>query len=145
MTAKEYLRQIGISRERVKRLRDTINDTLYDMRMVSSPSFDERVQTSPRDRMPEYAARLDKYECKLQREIEREEKLIIRICQQIDRMDGIGKPDQVEHQRRVLYLRYVECIQSFSKIADIMVYSESRIHQIHSTALQAFARQYLRK
>jgi len=141
MTAKEYLLQIKVSRQRVKRLRDTIDETLSDMRMVSSPSLEERVQTSPRDRMPEYAAQIDRYERQLRAEIEREEKLIIRICKQIDGLHGDG--EQGENQRRVLHLRYVDCIERWDKIAGIMSYSESRIYQIHGEALLAFTRQYL--
>ena len=143
MTAKEYLLQIKVSRQRVKRLRDTIDETLSDMRMVSSPSLEERVQTSPRDRMPEYAARIDKYERKLRREIEREEKLIIRICKQIDGLNGDGETG--ENWRQVLHLRYVDCIEDWDDIFKIMNYSPSQTYKFHGEALLQFTRQYLRQ
>lgn len=141
MTAKEYLLQIKVSRHRVKRLRDTIDDTLSDMRMMSSPSLEERVQTSPRDRMPEYAARIDKYERQLRKEIEREEKLIIKICKQIDGLEGTD--DKAEYRRRVLHLRYVDCIEKWEDIIEIMNYSKSSVYKLHGEALLQFTRQYL--
>ena len=59
MTAKEYLRQISQAREWIKSLQTTQEQLRLDMLMISSPSLDERVQTSPRDRMPEMMAKLD--------------------------------------------------------------------------------------
>lgn len=146
MTAKEYLRQIEVARHRVKRLRDTIDETLSDMRMISSPSLEERVQTSPRDRMPEYAARIDKYERQLRKEIEREEKLIIKICKQVDGLKKDGeKADTVETWRRILHLRYVDCIKDWRVINRIINYSPSQSYKLHNDALAQFAKQYLRQ
>ena len=106
------------------------------MRMISSPSLEERVQTSPRDRMPELAGRLDQTDTQLILEIDREQKLIIRVSQQIEGLKAS------ENERQILHMRYILCLP-WVTIIDAMSYTERRVYQLHGTALQAFARQYL--
>lgn len=137
MTAKQYLQQIRTLKRNIERQMDSIDETFVTMQMISSPSLEERVQTSPRDRMPELAAKLDSEEAKLKIEIERETDLIIRISQQIA---GLRASD---NEKDVLHLRYIMC-KPWAEIIDMMGYTDRRVYQLHGTALQAFGRQYLK-
>lgn len=138
MTAKEYLRQVYTAKRRIKRLNEIHSEIINSMHMISSPSMGERVQTSPRDRMPELMARLDNNDAKLILEIEREQKLIILISQQVEALKAS------ENEKQVLHMRYILCM-SWDKIVAAMPYTERRVYQIHGLALQAFDNQYLQK
>ena len=109
------------------------------MHMISSPSMGtRRRKTTPRDRMPELMARLDNNDAKLILEIEREQKLIILISQQVETLKAS------ENEKQVLHMRYILCM-SWDKIVAAMPYTERRVYQIHGLALQAFNEQYLQK
>lgn len=138
MTAKEYLWSVRLARDRIKRLNETRDEIITSMRMVSSPSLQERVQTSPRDRMPELMAELESNEAEILSAIENETKLIIKIGQQIDKL----KAD--EREKQVLHLRYILCMD-WNRLYNAMAYSESRCHQWHRSALNKFYNQYMRK
>lgn len=138
MTAKEYLRQVYTSKRRIKRLNEIHTEIINAMHMISSPSMGERVQTSPRDRMPELMARLDRNDAKLLLEMEREQKVIVLISQQVEGLKA------TENEREVLHMRYILCM-SWDKIIAAMPYTDRRVYQIHGLALQAFDKQYLQK
>lgn len=140
MTAKQYLWQIRTEKQRIDDLIRGRDELLNTMRMVSSPTIEERVQTSPRDRMPEYAARLDEFESRIQVRVDRYQRFMLKAIHQIDTMTGTTKEVE-QSERHVLYLRYILCMD-WAQIIDAAPYTERRIYQIHGTALQAFGRQY---
>lgn len=140
MTPKQYLWQIRTEKERIDDLVKARDELISTMQMISSPSLEERVQTSPRDRMPEYAARLDNFDREIQRRYDKYQKFVLTVCHQIDTMTGTTH-DTEQSERHILYMRYVMCADWPVLVASIP-YSKSRIYQLHGTALQTFAKQY---
>ena len=136
MTAKEYLRQISQAREWIKSLQTTQEQLRLDMLMISSPSLDERVQTSPRDRMPEMMAKLESNEAKLALAIERKWQLIMRITEQVEQLNAD------KYERQILHMKYVLGME-WKDIIPQIPYVEHHVYELHGTALQKFARQYL--
>ena len=138
MTAKEYLRSVKIAKARIQRLNQVRDGIINAMRMISSPQLGDRVQTSPRDRMPELMAELDSNETQLILAIENETKLIIKISQQIDNMNAS------ETEKQCLHMRYVLCMD-WNSLFLAMGYSESACHKFHRSALRRFQEQYISK
>lgn len=138
MTAKEYLRQIYILRNKIQRLKRRRDDMYEDLYSIGSPAGKmdiDKVQTSMSgDTMLRLIARIDKADRQLVREIEQLEAKKQKIMKQIEAMPN-------EQHRSVLYHRYVLCWK-WSEIAADMVLDERWVYRIHGQALAAFGKQF---
>lgn len=135
MDTKQYLNQIS-------RLDRMINNKLSEISQlrelaisVSSPSNDERIQSTPNfDRIGTAYCKIEKMEENLDRMIDEylEKKNLI-----ISQIDGIENETYYE----ILFARYIEK-KTFEKIADEMMYSFRNITRLHGRALQEFEKKY---
>lgn len=99
---------------------------------VSAGIGSERVQTSPKDRMPDDISRIVDLESEIQKDIQ---ELLILKNKIINEIQGLSNPVYIE----ILYKRYVEYKQ-FEEIAIEINYSYRQVLRIHGFALQEFKR-----
>lgn len=99
---------------------------------VSASIDSERVQTSPKDRMPDDISRIVDLESEIHKDIQ---ELLILKNKIINEIQGLSNPVYIE----ILYKRYVEYKQ-FEEIAIEINYSYRQVLRIHGFALQEFKR-----
>lgn len=138
MTAHEYLSRIRDFDAKISNLNDEINSLYMQMSGISSPAWDERVQTSgslasPQEKLlPKYIKTLHTQ----QNTVNRYLKLRKKIVDQINDMDDW-------RYTRVLYLTYIKGMHA-PEIADEMGYVPEWIRQMRQQALIEFERKFLR-
>ena len=133
MTAKEYLRQIYIINNKIRRLeqeRESIRADLFSVRSTTNYNAD-KVQTSASgDQMLRLIAKADKLERDIVSEIDRLVCLKASITREIEAVSD-------ETCRDLLFRRYV-LLQSWEMIAVGMGYTIRHIYRMHGRALQLF-------
>lgn len=138
MTAKEYLKQIYIIDQHVKRLqeqRDDLRNDLYNLKSASGSMSADKVQSSHSDdKVLKLIATIND----LEKDIVAEMKVLIhtktRIIKQIS---GISD----ERYKTLLFKRYV-LFHKFEKISVDMNYNIKWIYDLHREALDAFREKY---
>lgn len=141
MTTKEYLQQIYVIRQKIRRLnarRDTIRLELYAVKSPAGNMSADRVQSSVTgDRIERLIAKVDAVEQDIVAHIEKLEKARARISEQIEAV-----PD--ERYRRLLHQRYEQCwtweriAVEWQKGANESGMSVRHIYRLHGEALRAF-------
>ena len=130
MTTKQYLNQIQTLTLRIKRLDDEIERNRL-MLLPGAIRYDkDRVQTSPKDQMSEYAAKIDaltRRQDKLRQELATKRDRIIRELMSLENVV----------YEELLYLRYVR-LQRYEAIADEMGYTADHVRHMHGWALSEF-------
>lgn len=137
MNAHEYLSQIKDFDITITNLQDEI-DALYKQASgLSSPAFEERVQTSTNGDSPQ-----EKILLKLEKHIltytnlkNRYLRLRKKIVDQIDNLDDW-------RYKRILYLTYIKGWHSY-EIADEMNYAPESVRRFRQQALDEFESRYL--
>ena len=130
MTAKEYLNQIDTYELKIKQLEQRKQELRLRM-LPSGISYEkDRVQTSPKDQMSEYAVKLD--------ELTRETENTI-IEYEKKKNEIIGEIQNLTDSRHItiLFNRYVNHI-SLENIARNMKYDYKWVCKLHSFALIEF-------
>lgn len=134
---KEYLRQLRVFSIKIQQKKDELESLKAAAENVSASIDSERVQTSPKDRMPDDISRIVDLESEIHKDIQ---ELLILKNKIINEIQGLSNPVYIE----ILYKRYVE-YKSLEEIAIELNYSYHRMKHLHGIALQAFRRLYLEK
>lgn len=130
MTAKNYLKQIGIYEMRVAQRIEEVNHMRERINIMSGIDYSkDRVQMSPTSGNKQIEELVD-MEAKVMKMISKEECLRDTIIGQIQQMTN---PLYVD----ILFRRYVQ-LHSLERIASDMNYSYKYICNVHGKALQAF-------
>lgn len=129
---KEYLRQLRTLTIKTYQKMDELDSLKAAAENVSAGIGSERVQTSPKDRMPDDISRIVDLESEIQKDIQ---ELLILKNKIINEIQGLSNPVYIE----ILYKRYVEYKQ-FEEIAIEINYSYRQVLRIHGFALQEFKR-----
>lgn len=132
MMPKEYLRQLRTLTIKTYQKMDELDSLKAAAENVSAGIGSERVQTSPKDRMPDDISRIVDLESEIQKDIQ---ELLILKNKIINEIQGLSNPVYIE----ILYKRYVEYKQ-FEEIAIEINYSYRQVLRIHGFALQEFKR-----
>ena len=136
MTAKEYLRQIGILDAKINRRLKQVEELKTLATSTGSLMPGGKVQTSPAG---------DKMSAIVSRWIDLEKEIIPMIDDLVDLKNKIiGEIHQLEDERyiRILEMRYVDQ-ESWQHIADIMHLDIRHIFRLHGYALQEFAKRVI--
>ena len=137
MTPKEYLRQLRVFSIKIQQKKDELEGLKAAAENVSASIDNERVQTSPKDRMPEDISRIVDLENEIREDTHR---LIFMKDKIINEIHKLNNPVYIE----ILYKRYVE-YKSLEEISVEMNYSYRQIKRLHGITLQAFRRFYPEK
>ena len=129
---KEYLRQLRVFSIKIQQKKDELEGLKAAAENVSAGIDSERVQTSPKDRMPDDVSRIVDLESEIHKDIQ---ELLILKNKIINEIQGLSNPVYIE----ILYKRYVEYKQ-FEEIAIEINYSYRQVLRIHGFALQEFKR-----
>lgn len=129
---KEYLRQLRVFSIKIQQKKDELEGLKAAAENVSASIDSERVQTSPKDRMPDNVSRIVDLESEIHKDIQ---ELLILKNKIINELQGLSNPVYIE----ILYKRYVEYKQ-FEEIAIEINYSYRQVLRIHGFALQEFKR-----
>ena len=132
MMPKEYLRQLRVFSIKIQQKKDELEGLKAAAENVSAGIDSERVQTSPKDRMPDDVSRIVDLESEIHKDIQ---ELLILKNKIINEIQGLSNPVYIE----ILYKRYVEYKQ-FEEIAIEINYSYRQVLRIHGFALQEFKR-----
>lgn len=130
MTPKEYLRQLRVFSIKIQQKKDELESLKAAAENVSASIDSERVQTSPKDRMPDDVSRIVDLEAEIHKDIL--EHLILKN-KIINEIQGLSNPVYIE----ILYKRYVE-YKSLEEIAAEMRYSYEHTRRMHGYALSKF-------
>lgn len=136
MTAKEYLRQIGVLDAKINRRQKQVEELKVLATSSGSLSVNERVQSSPDgDKMSRIVIRWIDMEHEVTRMIDQ----LIDLKNQI-----IGEIHQLDDERyiRILEMRYIDQ-NSWEQIAVNMNYSLQHIIRLHGYALQEFTQKVM--
>lgn len=131
---KEYLRQLRVFSIKIQQKKDELEGLKAAAENVSAGIDSERVQTSPKDRMPDDVSRIVDLESEIHKDIQ---KLLILKNKIINEIQGLSNPVYIE----ILYKRYVE-YKSLEEIAGEMRYSYIHVRRMHGYALQSFRKQF---
>ena len=101
---------------------------------VTASIDNERVQTSPKDRMPDDISRIVDLENEIREDTHR---LIFMKDKIINEIHKLNNPVYIE----ILYKRYVE-YKSLEEISVELSYSYIHVKRLHGYALQAFRKQF---
>lgn len=134
VTPKEYLRQLRVFSIKIQQKKDELESLKAAAENVTASIDNERVQTSPKDRMPEDISRIVDLESEIYKDIQ---ELLILKNKIINEIQELSNPVYIE----ILYKRYVE-YKSLEEIAVRMSYSYRQIKRLHGYALQAFRKQF---
>ncbi len=129
---KEYLRQLRTLTIKTYQKMAELESLKAAAENVSASIDSERVQTSPKDRMPDDISRIVDLESEIHKDIQ---ELLILKNKIINEIQGLSNPVYIE----ILYKRYVEYKQ-FEEIAIEINYSYRQVLRIHGFALQEFKR-----
>ena len=129
---KEYLRQLRTLTIKTYQKMAELESLKAAAENVSASIDSERVQTSPKDRMPADISRIVDLESEIHKDIQ---ELLILKNKIINEIQGLSNPVYIE----ILYKRYVEYKQ-FEEIAIEINYSYRQVLRIHGFALQEFKR-----
>ncbi len=132
MTPKEYLRQLRVFSIKIQQKKDELESLKAAAENVTASIDNERVQTSPKDRMPEDISRIVDLENEIREDTHR---LLFMKDKIINEIHKLNNPVYIE----ILYKRYVEYKQ-FEEIALEINYSYRQVLRIHGFALQEFKR-----
>lgn len=131
MTAKEYLRQIGVLDAKINRRQKQVEELKLLATSSGSLSVNDRVQSSPDgDKMSRIVIRWIDMEHEVTRMIDQ----LIDLKNQI-----IGEIHQLDDERyiRILEMRYIDQ-ETFEQIAVTMHMDIRHIFRLHGYALQEF-------
>lgn len=134
---KEYLRQLRVFSIKIQQKKDELEGLKAAAENVSAGIDSERVQTSPKDRMPDDVSRIVDLESEIHKDIQ---ELLILKNKIINEIQGLSNPVYIE----ILYKRYVE-YKSLEEISVELKYSYVHVKRLHGIALQAFRRFYPEK
>ena len=144
MTARQYLMEVIKLKEKIRNLSEDIEALRTKAEGLKAITYDkERVQTSPEDRMPDYAVEIVQI-------CEEMGKTIVSCQRQIQiRQEMIDKLNSPK-QREVLRWRYIRDNDGrqyyFSEIADEMgVEDISSVFKLHKRAMENFQKIYKKK
>lgn len=131
MTILEKIKILEQYRGLTKRIKN-IEESIMNLRLSVLPSgFDyskDKVQTSPTDQMPEYAAELDEMITMLEKKRKQLTEVMIRIEKAITQMDN-------HDEANLLYMRYIQ-FKYWEDIANELHVSEKTVYRIKDSALQ---------
>lgn len=131
MTAKEYLRQIGVLNAKINRKQKQVEELKLLATSNGSVTAGDRVQSSPSpDKMSDIVARWVDMEEEITKMIDRLVDMKHRIIGEIHQLDD-------ERYIRILEMRYVDQ-ETWEQIAVNMHYSMQHVIRIHGHALQEF-------
>lgn len=138
MTVKDYLRQIYIIDQNVKRLqaqRDDLRNDLYNLKSASGSMSVDKVQSSHADdKVLKIIATVNE----LEKDIVAEMNMLIRTKTRIiKQISGISD----ERYKTLLFKRYV-LFHKWEKIAEDMNYNLKWVYDLHRDALQAFGEKW---
>lgn len=137
VTPKEYLRELRVFSIKIQQKKDELESLKAAAENVTASIDNERVQTSPKDRMPEDISRIVDLENEIREDTHR---LIFMKDKIINEIQGLSNPVYIE----ILYKRYVE-YKSLEEISVELKYSYVHVKRLHGIALQAFRRFYPEK
>lgn len=130
-----YLSQVEYIDEMIGEKQDMIDSLRSSITGTSACSDNERVQTSPKDRLSETCAKIvDLYE-QLNDDIDKLVDLKAEVIREVDQYVDDLK------QRRVLYLRYLKYMPMPS-IAKEMHISERTAYRLHNEAVQKLSKKF---
>lgn len=136
MTAKAYLSQIYKLTQTIEQLEEEIARN-RSTQLPGAVRYDrDRVQTSPEDKLAEYAAAFDALAQRQAKEMLKLARKRDRIIHQLDHMENLT-------MARLLRYRYIDLL-SWRKIADRMNYSYTRIRHKHAEALNEFEKEFMK-
>lgn len=137
MTAKQYLQWYRVLEGKYKTALEEYKNVENDMISLKSPSFDDRVQTSPQnDPIGEIVCDLEKQKAKIGMDMVKYKARMLTIRQQISGLEEVNNDFCV-----VLLLRYV-LYKDWKFVCDNLKMSRSQANVIHGRALQEFDRIY---
>ena len=134
VTPKEYLRQLRVFSIKIQQKKDELESLKAAAENVTASIDNERVQTSPKDRMPEDISRIVDLESEIYKDIQ---ELLILKNKIINEIQELSNPVYIE----ILYKRYVE-YKSLEEISVELSYSYIHVKRLHGYALQAFRKQF---
>lgn len=131
MTAKQYLSQIKTLDFKLERMRGQEKELRYRAKFLSSPSYGERVQSTPQGGALEKA--VERYMMLAEQAelaaVALEEKKA-EIQQRIERVEDF-------RLYQVLIFRYIDCLK-FEELENQMMYSYRQCRRLHQKALKVF-------
>ena len=131
MTAEQYLSQIKILDFKLERMRGQEKELRYRAKFLSSPSYGERVQSTPQGGALEKA--VERYLTLAEQAelaaVALEEKKA-EIQQRIERVEDF-------RLYQVLIFRYIDCLK-FEEVESKMMYSYRQCRRLHQKALKVF-------
>ena len=134
VTPKEYLRQLRVFSIKIQQKKEELESLKAAAENVTASIDNERVQTSPKDRMPEDISRIVDLENEIREDTHR---LIFMKDKIINEIHKLNNPVYIE----ILYKRYVE-YKSLEEISVELSYSYIHVKRLHGYALQAFRKQF---
>lgn len=131
MTAEQYLSQLKTLNFKLERMRGQEKELRYRAKFLSSPSYGERVQSTPQGGALEKA--VERYLTLAEQAelaaVALEEKKA-EIQQRIERVEDF-------RLYQVLVFRYIDCLK-FEELEDKMMYSYRQCRRLHQKALKVF-------
>ena len=137
MTARQYLMEVIKIKERIANLNEDVEALRTRAEGLKAITYDkDRVQTSPEDKMPDYAVRIVQIREEMEASIV---ECFEAIREREELIDKVGSPKQ----REVLRWRYIKDNDGrqyyFSEIADEMgMVNTSSAINLHKRALESF-------
>ena len=126
MTTEEKMMQPRRLKSAIRRLEIEI-DSLYAMALPAGVRYDQdRVQTSPKDKMAEVAARADELERELRGEICAKQSEMLDAIMEVGRLIDSIENDRQKEALTAYYIRG----DSVGKIAREMIYSREGIYKL---------------
>ena len=134
---KEYFRQIRKEQNEIKSLQATINSKECDMLPQGIRYDKDRVQTSPRDTMPERCGEIASYRMELNESMER---LLDHKAEAERMLRDLKDPDEREVMR-YYYMRPEDgYLMTWDQVAIRMNYYKRHVLRIHGNALAHLAK-----
>lgn len=135
MTAKDYLKGVAIYQRRIDTAKRAIAKMEDNMTYLKGISYErDKVQTSPKDSMPDMVIKKIEKETSLVAAIRKYNGI---ICETVDKINSLENADYIS----ILYLRYIEG-RSMEEISVDISLSYYRTCHLHGDALQAFENKY---
>lgn len=132
----KYLSQVKYINEMIGEKQDIIDSLLSSITGTSASTDNERVQTSPKDRLGETCVKIADLNEQLNKDIDSFVDMKAEVMQTIDQyVDDL-------RERRLLYLRYLK-FMSITESAREMHISERTAYRLHNGAIWKISQKFL--
>lgn len=139
MTAKEYLSQVQILRDKISRRSQRITELYNQASGLKAISYDKiSVQTSPTDPLPDNIAKILETAHDLEKDVT---VFISKINEITNQIEGLVEDEKTKKYANILYDRYINNL-NLADIAFKYGYHPDNIRHEHGHALTAFTEKY---